>query len=112
MVILNVSHNRNKANKKFIFHQIFIGKLLYAHKAGGGINSLDDAKEILKNGADKIIINSNLVKGNLTKKLAHEFGRQCIVGSIDFKKIEKKYAIFINNGKDKIKDMIDYYIKN
>jgi len=114
MVILNVSNNRNKANKKkFIFSIKYLSENCFMPiSAGGGISSLEDAKEILENGADKIIINSNLVKGNLTKKLAYEFGRQCIVGSLDFKKIDKKkYAIFINNGKDKIKNVIDDYIQ-
>ena len=46
----------------------------------GGIRSIDDAKEILNSGADKISINSPAIRRpNLIKELADEFGSQCVV---------------------------------
>ena len=54
---------------------------------GGGINSIKFASKILSEGADKISINTAAYNNlNLIKELSNEFGRQCIVASIDVKK--------------------------
>ena len=105
MIILNISDSRNDINKKnFINSLREISKNCFVPiTAGGGITSIKDARELLDNGADKIAINTKLYDKNFIKKLALKFGRQCIVGSIDFKKKEKKdYFIFSNNGKKKV----------
>lgn len=55
--------------------------------AGGGIRSTDHAKALLRAGADKVVINSPLYESNsLLDNLASEFGRQCIVASMDIKR--------------------------
>jgi cyclase len=55
--------------------------------AGGGIRSTDHAKALLRSGADKVVINSPLYENNsLVDNLASEFGRQCIVASMDIKR--------------------------
>jgi imidazole glycerol-phosphate synthase subunit HisF len=68
--------------------------------AGGGVNSLEDAQRLLRNGADKIILNSALAdKPWLPKQLAQEFGRQCVVASVDAKKDGGAgYHVCIQNG--------------
>ena len=54
---------------------------------GGGVNSLDDARAILLNGADKVAINTGAVKSpDLVTKLMKIFGRQCVVVAIDAKR--------------------------
>jgi len=54
---------------------------------GGGIRSVEDARKLLKNGADKISINTLAVKNpEVIKKLASEFGSQCVVVAIDAKR--------------------------
>jgi len=68
----------------------------------GGIKNLDDAKEILNNGADKISINTPaLANPNLIKELANEFGSQCVVVGIDSRQIENKYIVYSNTGDEK-----------
>lgn len=68
---------------------------------GGGITNFEMAKEILKNGADKISINTGgFIDNRLITKCANEFGSQSTVVSIDCKKIEGKYKVFINSGKE------------
>jgi len=68
--------------------------------AGGGVRSVDDARKLLLSGADKIVVNSPLFyKPELVKKLAHEFGQQCVVGSVDMKRDRKLgYRIFTDSG--------------
>jgi cyclase len=68
---------------------------------GGGISNLEMAKEILKNGADKVSLNTSaFLDNNLITKCANEFGSQSTIVSIDCKKINKKYKVFINSGKE------------
>jgi len=66
---------------------------------GGKIKELKQIYNYLENGADKIAINSFAYKKpKFINKAAKEFGSQCIVVSIDVKKIKKEYKVFIDNG--------------
>lgn len=58
---------------------------------GGGILSIEDIRDVLDSGADKVSINTAAVKEpNLIKKSADAFGSQCIVVAIDAKRVYKK----------------------
>ena len=69
---------------------------------GGGVNSMEDARNILLNGADKVGINTGAVKNpNLLTELMNIFGRQCVVVAIDAKRnyeIKENVNIFSENG--------------
>lgn len=67
---------------------------------GGGINALENVEELLKNGADKITINSAaLCNPNLITEVAKRFGSQCMVVAIDTKLVENQNKVFSNGGK-------------
>ncbi|WP_339886796.1 imidazole glycerol phosphate synthase subunit HisF [uncultured Flavobacterium sp.] len=67
---------------------------------GGGISSVEDVSILLKNGADKVSINSSAVKNpDLINELAQEFGSQCIVVAIDAKKIDDDWIVHLVGGK-------------
>ena len=67
---------------------------------GGGIKSIRDVEKLLKNGADKISINSSAVKNpNLINELSKQFGNQCIVVAVDAKLIDNKWKIHLVGGK-------------
>ncbi|MDD6202795.1 MAG: imidazole glycerol phosphate synthase subunit HisF [Lachnospiraceae bacterium] len=74
---------------------------------GGGIRTVDDFKEILREGADKVAVNSAAIKRpELISEAAEKFGSQCVVVAIDAKRREKKDAnestgwnIFLNGGR-------------
>ena len=70
---------------------------------GGGVKSLEDARNILLNGADKVGINTGAIKNpQIITELMDLFGRQCIVVAIDAKRnfeIQKDKNIFSENGK-------------
>lgn len=72
--------------------------------AGGGIKSLEDARKCFAAGADKIIINTNaILKPDLIKDLAKEFGSQSIMVSIDVKKTRSNnYELYIFSGLKKV----------
>ena len=67
---------------------------------GGGISSVSDVEILLKNGADKVSINSAAVKNpNLIDELANQFGSQCVVVAIDAKQINGQWKVHLVGGK-------------
>ena len=67
---------------------------------GGGISSVEDAKILLQNGADKVSVNSAAVRRpDLINELADAFGRQCVVVAIDAKKIDDAWRVHLVGGK-------------
>ncbi len=67
---------------------------------GGGINALENVEELLKNGADKITINSaSLSNPKLITDVAKRFGSQCMVVAIDTKLVQNQNKVFSNGGK-------------
>ena len=68
----------------------------------GGIKTLEDAKEILNLGADKISINTPALDNpKLIKQLSDEFGSQCVVIGMDVKIIDNKAYLFAKTGSEK-----------
>ena len=62
---------------------------------GGGIRSIDDAYSILRNGADKVSINTMAVeKPSIITELANKYGSQCVVVAIDGKRSKSVYSGF------------------
>ncbi|MCI9625426.1 MAG: imidazole glycerol phosphate synthase subunit HisF [Clostridia bacterium] len=67
---------------------------------GGGIRSVEDFRVILKEGADKISINSSAVKDkSLITEAALQFGSQCVVVAIDAKRNGESWEVYINGGR-------------
>ena len=78
---------------------------------GGGISSVEDIKNLLLAGADKVSINTAAVKNhNFIKESSIKFGSQCIVIAIDAKKVgANKWEIFTHGGRNATGiDAIDY----
>ena len=70
---------------------------------GGGIRSVEDMKEILREGADKISINTSAVKNpDLIREGAEKFGRQCIVVAIDARRRKEGsgWTVYIKGGRE------------
>ena len=67
---------------------------------GGGIQTIDDIASILLSGADKVSLNSGAIRcPKLIQEGARRFGNQCIVLSMDVKKVEGMYKVFLNGGR-------------
>jgi len=68
---------------------------------GGGVRSIEDIRNLLLAGADKVSINTAAVSNkNLVKESSQKFGSQCIVVAIDAKKVkENKWEIFTHGGR-------------
>jgi cyclase len=70
---------------------------------GGGISSIEDVSVLLRNGADKISVNTSAFKNPaLVDELSREFGSQCIVLAIDTKQEEDgEWYVYLNGGRTK-----------
>ncbi len=70
---------------------------------GGGIKTVEQVREIIRNGADKIAINTAAVESpEFIAAISKEFGAQCVVVSIDAKKnSDGTYSVFTHSGKNK-----------
>ncbi len=68
---------------------------------GGGIRTLEDIRNLLNAGADKVSLNSSAVKNpGLIKQASEKFGMQCVVAAIDAKKAAgDKWNVYINGGR-------------
>lgn len=70
---------------------------------GGGVRSIDDAQSILRSGADKVAINTGAVHNpRLITEVANRYGTQCMVLSIEAKKIASdRWEVLTDNGREK-----------
>lgn len=80
---------------------------------GGGIEKIEDFDRVLKSGADKVSVNSGAVKNpNLIKEASQKYGNQCVVLSVDIKKVNGKYSVFVKGGRENTDiDAIEWVIK-
>ncbi len=68
---------------------------------GGNINSLEDFDRVLKSGADKVSVNTGAIKNpELISLAAKKYGDQCVVLSMDVKRVDGKFMIFAKGGRE------------
>lgn len=68
---------------------------------GGGINTVEDFDRVLKCGADKVSVNSGAVKNpDLICKAAKLYGDQCVVLSVDVKRVDGVFRVFAKGGRE------------
>ena len=68
---------------------------------GGGINTTDDFDSVLKCGADKVSINSGAIKNpDLVRSAARKYGDQCVVLSVDIKRVDGVFRLFAKGGRE------------
>ena len=68
---------------------------------GGGINTVDDFDRVLKCGADKVSVNSGAIKNpDLIYQAAKRYGDQCVVLSVDAKRVDGKFKVFAKGGRE------------
>ena len=68
---------------------------------GGGINTLDDFERVLSSGADKVSVNSGAIRNpQLIEDAARRYGDQCVVLSVDAKRVNGSYHVFAKGGRE------------
>ena len=107
LIILNATTG-NKDLPKFtnILNRL-VDNVFIPVAAGGGIKSMEDAKLLFDNGADKIVINTALSKNEeLVKNIISHYGKQSLIASVDY----RVDGVYINNGTEKVDMPLDEYM--
>lgn len=111
LIVLNVERSRNSLEPFFEHVKKLNDDCFVPIAAGGGIRSVEDARNLLRSGADKVVINSILQTDRpLVAELAAEFGKQCLVASIDAKRVDGTFRVFIDNGSTMMDDDLSTYL--
>lgn len=68
---------------------------------GGGINTIEDFDRVLKCGADKVSVNSGAIRNpELIQEAARKYGSQCVVLSVDVKRVDSVFRVFSKGGRE------------
>ena len=79
-----------------VAQEIFIPRTV-----GGGINTVDDFDRVLKSGADKVSVNSGAIRDkSLITAAAKKYGDQCVVLSMDVKRVDGAFRVFAKGGRE------------
>lgn len=101
LVFLDIT--ASKENRRTIFDMVrrVAKEVFIPFTVGGGLKNTDEIRRVLQAGADKITLNTAAVfKPELIAQAAEKFGSQCIVVSIDVKKKDGIYKVFIKGGSE------------
>jgi len=100
LVVLDVTRGERKLEDFCSALKLLTDGCFVPIAAGGGINQIESARMLLRSGADKVVVNSELYSDNgFVGDLASEFGQQCVVGSMDIKtSADGQYQAWSENG--------------
>lgn len=114
VVFLDITASSDNRATQLEWVRQVAGRLFIPFTVGGGIRTVDDFKAILREGADKIAVNSAAIMNpQLISEAADKFGSQCVVVAIDAKKCpEGGWNIYKNGGRvDMGIDAVEWAIK-
>ena len=114
LVFLDITASSDGRNTTVDLVRSVAEKVFIPFTVGGGIRSVDDFKLLLREGADKISINSAAIMNpELISQAADKFGSQCVVLAIDAKRQEDgHWSIYKNGGRvDMHMDAVEWAMK-
>ena len=103
LIILDVSRGERNITHFSEVIKIISQDIFVPISAGGGISSLKDVKTLLESGADKVVLNTNLLnKSKIVDEICAIYGKQCLVGSLDTKYTNGNYFLYSDYGKNRV----------
>ncbi len=110
LVVLNASRQRKDMAAFGAMISRLVDDVFVPLAAGGGIRSMEDAKTLFDNGADKIVLNSALwEQQDLVRELAGHYGAQSVVASIDYLGSGDREVVAIRDGAETLEmPLADY----
>lgn len=113
LVFLDITASSDRRNTVVDMVRAVAEKVFIPFTVGGGIRTVDDFKAILREGADKVSVNSAAIDNpNLIREASDKFGAQCVVLAIDAKRTPDGFHIFKHGGRiDTGIDAVEWAIK-
>jgi len=79
---------------------------------GGGITHAEQVIKLMSSGADKIVLNSILVRNpGVVRELISRYGSQCIIASVDYRLEKEEFVVYIDRGREKLNMSLTEYVK-
>jgi cyclase len=102
LIFLDITATEENRNTFFDVIQQVTEESFMPFTAGGGLRTVEDIRALLNAGADKVTLNTEAVRRpDFISQAADRFGNQCIVVSIDARRVGyKKYEVYINRGRE------------
>jgi len=101
LVFLDITASSEKRKTLITLVKEVAHEIRIPFTVGGGISELRDIETLLKSGADKVSLNTAIVKNpELIIQASKHFGSQAVVAAIDVKFVSDSYKIFIKGGKE------------
>jgi imidazole glycerol-phosphate synthase subunit HisF len=101
LVVLDIAASRDRRPTFLETIRRVAAELAIPLTAGGGIRSLDDARSVIRAGADKVTVNTAAVaRPALISELSREFGAQAVVLAIDAKRVHDRWDVMVRGGRD------------
>lgn len=101
LVFLDITATAEKRKTLVSLVQKIAKEINIPFTVGGGINSIEAIEEILKAGADKVSLNSAIVRDpSLITRASDAFGSQAIVAAVDAKKVDGHWEVFVKGGSE------------
>jgi imidazole glycerol-phosphate synthase subunit HisF len=101
LVVLDIAASRDRRPTFLETIRRVAAELAIPLTAGGGIRSLDDARAVIRAGADKVTVNTAAVeRPDLISELSREFGRQAVVLAIDAKRLKDRWDVTVRGGRE------------
>ena len=101
MVLLDVSRTLARRQRFYDALSGLSKKCFVPLSVGGWVTNLDEVRQLLRLGADKIVINTQAVRNpSFISECAKACGRQCIVVSIDVRQVDDAYRVAIDRGRE------------
>jgi cyclase len=100
IVFLDITASLEDRKTRFSWVEKVAEQLYIPFSVGGGISSVEQARELLQTGADKISVNTAaLLRPDLIKELSEAIGTQSVVVAVDVKKEHQRYMVYSHGGK-------------
>jgi cyclase len=101
LVVLDIAASRDRRPTFLETIRRVAAQLAIPLTAGGGIRTLDDARCVVRAGADKVTLNTAAVaRPELISELSREFGAQAVVLAIDAKRVNDHWDVMVRGGRD------------
>lgn len=112
LILVDIEATKEKKEPDYDSIRDFSRECFVPFCVGGGIKNIEQIRNLLRCGADKVAINSSAYDNiELLSQGAALFGSQCIVASIDCRKIDGKYHCYSNNGEKDTGYLLEEWIK-